>query len=232
MRLPKQGSNYRAYVDYGRYVIARLQQDKREAMSADVECITQAVKDRGREWEDATELLSSCLARRDASDEALDSTAKVFRLNLASRAVGADKVAPYTSIFPKGLAYYTAAPLPENVARYKELLARAAKGLSVEDPALVTLKGALPGLIEAFSTAVAELAAARTAAALARTALESTIDEWVVQIEKTYGALAAELTRAGADRFFPRAANSSVAAPEEPTTEPTNEPTNEPIKPK
>jgi hypothetical protein len=136
--------------------------------------------------------------------------------------MGADKVAPYTTIFPKGLAYYTAAPLGENVARYKELLARAAKGLSVDDTALVTLQSALPDQIEAFSKAVAALAAARTQAALARTALESTIDEWIIQIEKTYGVLAAELTRAGADRFFPRASNTSAAAPEEPITEPAN----------
>ena len=129
MRLPKQGSSYRNHVDFGRYVVARLHQAKREDLAVDVERMSQNVKEKGREWEDAGELISSCTARRDACDEALDSLAKTFRLKLASRSVGADKVAPYTSIFPKGLAYFTAAPLPENVARYRELLSRTSSEL-------------------------------------------------------------------------------------------------------
>jgi hypothetical protein len=219
MRLPKQGSSYRNHVDFGRYVAARLHQAKREDLAADVERMSQTVKEKGRDWEDASEFISSCTARRDSADEALDSLAKTFRLKLASRSVGADKVAPYTSVFPKGVAYYTASPLPENQARYRELLSRATSELPANDDALTTLQQALPELVDTFTKAVTELDTARTKASLARTALDVSIDNWVVQIEKTYGALAAELTRSGADRFFPKSSGSPVI--EEPSTAPT-----------
>jgi hypothetical protein len=196
-----------------------LHQAKRVDMAADVERISLAVKEKGRQWEDASELVSSCTARRDAADDALDALAKSFRLKLAARAVGADKEAPYTSIFPKGIAYYTAAPLSDNVARYRELLTRATSGLPGGDEALTMLQS-LPELIDQFAKAVTELDAARTKAALARTELEVIIDNWSVQLEKTYGALASEVTRAGADRFFPRT-SSSRTVDEPPVTAPT-----------
>jgi hypothetical protein len=141
--------------------------------------------------------------------------AKTFRLKLSARAVGADKAAPYTSIFPKGIAYYTAAPISDNVARYRELLTRATTGLPTGDEALAALQQSLPELIDLYAKAVTELDAARTKAALARTELEVSIDNWSVQLEKTYGVLTSEVTRAGADRFFPRASSSRVV--EEPS---------------
>ena len=123
---------------------------------------------------------------------------------------------PYTTIFPKGFNYYKASPLSENVTRYQELLTRAASALSGDDAALVTLQQTLPSLIGNFAQAAALLDAQRTQAAVARTALDAKIDEWHNQMEKTYGALAAELTRKGADRFFPRDSSTHDAPPDEP----------------
>jgi hypothetical protein len=219
MQLPKHNRNYQTQVDYGRYVAARLRQAKKDDLAQGVEQASQAVKDKGRSWQDLSEAVSGDLARRDAADEALDAVAQDFRLNLASRGVGADKQAPYTSIFPKGVAYYTAAPLGENPARYKELLTRAGAALPASDTALSSILSGLPTLIANFQQAVAALDSARAQAGVARTALESSVDDWLVQMEKTYGVLAAELTRKGADRFFPRPSTPVVDEP--PTPEPT-----------
>jgi hypothetical protein len=52
--------------------------------------------------------------------------------------------------------------------------------------------------------AEAALADAGTLASIARTALEASIAAWAVQLERTYGPLAAELDRRVAERFFPR----------------------------
>jgi hypothetical protein len=221
MQLPKHNRSFQTQVDYGRYVAARLKQAKKDDLATSVEQASQLVKDKGRAWQDATEIVSGATAHRDAADDALDAVAREFRLKLASRSVGADKQEPYTSIFTKGIVYYTAAPLAENPARYKELLTRAAAALSPEDAALATLRTELPNLIASFQQAVSELDAARAASSVARTALESAVDTWLLQMEKTYGALAHELTRKGADRFFPRSA--SVAADD--STPPDGTPT-------
>ena len=45
------------------------------------------------------------------------------------------------------------------------------------------------------------------------------VDDWLLQMEKTYGALVAELTRKGAERFFPR--SSAVPDDEPPEPGPT-----------
>ncbi len=216
MRLPKHNRNYQTQVDYGRYVATRLRQATKDDLAASVEQTSQSVKDKGRAWQDLSEAVSSCMASRDATDDALDAIAQEFRLKLASRAVGADKVAPYTAIFPKGIAYYTAAPLGENPTRYKELLTRATATLPADDSALAPLQTQMPALVASFQQAVTELETARTAAAVARTALESAVNDWLLQMEKTYGALAAELTRKGADRFFPRPSAEPGDEPPEP----------------
>ena len=140
MKLPKADSNYRAFVDFGRYVTASLQQAKYDNLAADVDSVTQVVKTKGRAWEDSSEDVSRSTAQRDALDHDLDTTAKTFRLALASRAINANRQTPYTSIFPKGIAYYTAAPLSENGARYGELLTRAVAALPSDDAALVALQ--------------------------------------------------------------------------------------------
>lgn len=219
MQLPKHNRHYQTQVDYGRYVAARLRKVSREDLAVGVDQATQSVKDKGRAWQDLNEAVSTDLAHRDAADEALDSLAQVFRLNLASRSVGADKQAPYTTIFPKGLAYYTAAPMSENVARYNELLTRAEAALPSDDPALCTLQASLPGLITNFEQAAKALDAARAQAGVARTALETSVDDWLIQMEKTYGLLVAELTRKVAERFFPRPSSSTGGDP--PAPEPT-----------
>ena len=213
MQLPKHNRSFQTQVDYGRYVAARLRQAKLEDMATTVEQASQEVKDKGRAWQDVSETVSTALAHRDATDDALDAQAREFRLRLASRGVGADKQAPYTSIFPKGVAYYTAAPLAENPARYKELLTRAVAALTPEDAALTTLQAELPSFIADFQQAVSGLDAARAAASMARTALEAAVDNWLLQMEKTYGALTHEFARKGADRFFPRSTSPTADDP-------------------
>jgi hypothetical protein len=216
MRLPRQDRNFQVHVGYGRYVAARLRQVRREEQAAEVDAAGSLVKERGRAWEDAFEALSSQAAQRDAVDDALDTAAQEFRLKLAARSVGADRRPPYTAIFPKGIAYYTASPLSENEKRYRELLARAEAQLEASDADLVALRTTVPALIDAFGPAEAALDKARTRVGLARTALEAAVDAWLTQLERTYGTLVAELGRRKAERFFPKTPAPATVDEEEP----------------
>jgi hypothetical protein len=58
--------------------------------------------------------------------------------------------------------------------------------------------------IEGFRGVVDALTKARTAESLAATRLTAATESWEKQVEKTYGALVAELGRIKAERFFPR----------------------------
>ena len=219
MRLPGRNRNYQTHVDYGRYVAARLSQNKQEELMAVVQGASSAVKTQGRAWEDATEAVTERTAKRDGVDDDLDGCAKDFRLKLASRHVGADREGPYTAIFPKGIGYYTAAPVGQNEARYRELLTRAQAELPSNHPELEKLQSAVPELVDDYREAVAALDKARTEAAMARTALEAEIDDWMVQMEKTYGELVTEKGRRAAERFFPRRSSTADVQVEPPEQE-------------
>lgn len=205
MRLPHPDSHYTHRLRFGRYVERRLRTDKRTAMADDVASSTNAVLSAGRALEDTIGPVQDALADRDAADDALDAAAQAARLGLASRGVGADKKAPYTSIFHEGIGYYTAATLDQEESRYGELKSRLVEHLPANDAVKIAASVAIDAGILAFSAATKTLAAARTQESLAKTRLESAEEAWERQMTKVYGILLAELGRAAAESFFPKA---------------------------
>ncbi|MRG97530.1 hypothetical protein [Polyangium spumosum] len=182
-----------------------LRRAKRMSLAADVEAATLKVLALARAHEDANGPVQDALADRDGADDDLDLTAKSARGTLAGRAVDAARKGPYTLIFPDGIDYYTAAPLDKQVSRYGELIDRLEEHLPGGDPVRLEAVPALKTGIAAFTGAVEMLAKARTDEALAGTRLEAAEDEWARLLTKVYGFLLAELGRAAAERFFPKA---------------------------
>ena len=215
MRLPPPSSSYTTFVRYGLYVVRRLRQRGLSDLAASVEREVLAARETGRAWEDADDAIQMALADRDGADDDLDLTAQTLRNTLAGRGVGADREAPYTQIFPQGVAWYLAAPLDENVRRYDELRARVEAHLPASDPARKLTIPALQKGVKDFAAAARALDTANSADRLAATRARSALRSLERQLERTYGALVAELGKAPAERFFPRvrAARKAEVAP-------------------
>jgi hypothetical protein len=205
MRLPNQNAAYQHRVRFGRYVTRRLKQAEFAQLSASAEAATQDVKQKGRAWEDCEEFIQDALADRDGGDAKLDHAAQTSRLTLAARSLDASKQSPYTDIFPDGIEYYTASPLPENPKRYGELLARLEKfllpGDAVGDDAIPKLKT----LISTFVEALKAVEEARTRQAIAASSLANAEELWARQMERIYGALIEQIGKSKAEKFFPAA---------------------------
>ncbi len=205
MQLPTTTSSYRTRVRYGRYLARRLRRAKQSSLAEDALSVTNKLRETGRSWDDADDTIQDALADRDAADDDLDTAAQEARNSLAGRSLGAAKEAPYTDIFPNGASYYTAAPLDEEVKRYSELKKRVTEHLPAADEVRKKVVKAIEAGLKDFEAAAKELDEARTAESLAATRLAKATDAWTKQMEKTYGALVADVGRAGAERFFPRA---------------------------
>lgn len=204
MRLPSESASYLRRVSFGSYCARRLKRAKLNTLAQDVQDITQDVKEKGRAWDDAQEPIQNALADRDAADDNLDQNAQEIRLKLSSRSITAVREAPYTNIFPKGIEYYTAAPLDKEVQRYEELIQRLETHLPADDPVRVEFVPKIREGIAEFEAAEKAVSSARNDLALANTALQEAEDKWRRQMEKTYGALVTLFNRKTAERFFPR----------------------------
>ena len=221
MRLPPPSAHYSQCVRYGRYLARRLRRAKLATLAADVEKVTLAIRANGRALEDADDAIQEAIADRDGSDDDLDNAAQTARAKLAGRSADADRKPPYTHIFHEGLAYYTAAPLDEEVARYGELKVRLEEHLPASDKVRAAAVAAIDAGVAAFSKAAATLTKARTEESLASTRLDAARESWEKQVEKTYGALVQEMGRSAAERFFPQIrgkakVQDAPAAPEPP----------------
>lgn len=172
----------------------------------------------GRAWEDADDAIQDALADRDGADDDLDSVGKNARANLAGRSADAVKKAPYTKIFPDGIAYYTAAPLDEEERRYGELADRIAEHLPKTDDVAKSAPKKISKGVDDFKKASKALANARTAESLAGTRVDIAEEAWGRQMEKTYAALVDDRGRAAAEAFFPTRA--SKAKSKKPASEP------------
>jgi hypothetical protein len=214
MRLPAPSAHFSQLVRYGNYVARRLRRARMLPLSTDVEKTTALVLVTGRAREDADKPIQDALADRDAFDDDLDEVAQSTRLQLAARSTDAVKTAPYTRIYPDGIAYYTASPLDEEVARYGELKGRIEEHLPAGDEVRAATIAAIDAGLDGFRGAVTALTSARTAESLASTRLAAATEVWEKQIEKVYGALINEVGRVKADRFFPRVRGKKNEAPE------------------
>ena len=204
MRTPSAQHHYSRCVHAGRYVTAQLRQQGYVSLTEDTQVATTQVKEAGRKMEDSLEPIEEAMARRDSAESALAESAQEFRLKLSARSLKATSEPPYTHIFPKGIRYYTSVPLDQVTPRYGELLARTAAALPEDDVLRQTVTEAVTAGLERFSSAVDEIAAARTVASIARTQCNEIRRKWNDQMFRVYGALVAELGSRGADRFFPR----------------------------
>lgn len=207
MRLPDPNAAYAERVRYGRYVGRRLRRAKRMVMAADVDTATALILQRGREWEDANGPIQDARADRDGADDDLDDSAKESRVRLAGRSVDAARTTPYTQIYPDGIDYYTAAPLDQEVARYRQLKSRLNEFLDPNDDVRQTTVPRLDAGISAFQSATQALEQALTAESLAATRLENAEDAWNVLMTKIYGALVADVGKAAAEKYFPKIRN-------------------------
>lgn len=205
MELPRDTAAPAVRVRFGRYVARRLKRAGLGALAEDAARVTAAVKSSARALEDALELVEDALADRDVVDDTLDTASQDGRNRLAGRGVDAMQAAPYTLIFPEGIGYYIAAPLDAQTQRYQELRARVTEHLPPDDAVRVALLAALDQGLAGWQDAVAALVTARANASLAAGVLDQATDAWTRQMERIYGALVAEVGKAPARRFFPRA---------------------------
>jgi len=176
----------------------------RPALAEAIVAANTAIKEAARVTDEALEALEDMRADRDALDDALDLAAQSARAALAGRRVDAVKHAPYTTIFPAGIEYYTVAPLDAQVRRYGELRARVVEALPADDVVRVALVEALDRDLPAWGQASEAVDSARTTVELARSRQAAAVDAWVRQIERTYGALVEALGRTEARRLFPK----------------------------
>lgn len=206
MQLPKPTAAPERWTEFGNYTARRLRRAREDETAQRIESATALVKESARIWRDAAEAAYVATADRDAADSDLDFTAQTARVSLAGRGVGADKEAPYTLIFHRGISYYTAAPLDEEIARYSELKERLEKNLAIDDGVRAAAVPAIEAGIQAFAAARETLAAARRRQALALTDLEAAEEALGVLLERTYGALVQTYGKKKAETFFPRKA--------------------------
>ncbi len=183
----------------------------------DAERVTAALKAAARAAEDAAEPVQDALADRDAADEALDTLAQNARANLAGRSKDAQREEPYKLIFPEGIGEYIAAPVDEEDARYRKLIARVQKHLSAKDAVRASLPKEIEAALKLHAAALKDLQKAEDAADDADTALRRATAAWNKQLERTYGALIAERGKSEAESFFPRnRSKTGTAAKHEP----------------
>jgi hypothetical protein len=213
MRLPPPSAHVSHRVRFGNYLARRLRRARMLSPSTDIEKATALILLTGRAHEDADKPIQDALADRDAFDDDLDETAQSSRLHLAARHLDAVKAAPYTLIYPDGVGYYTAAPLDEEVQRYGELKSRLEEHLPPSDEVRINTVAAIDAGIEGFGGSVAALTKARTAESLTSTRLTAATESWEKQVERTYGALVAEVGRVKAERFFPRVRGKKTEVP-------------------
>ena len=224
MYLPHTDAHYSQRVRYGIYLSRRLRFAKMDSLAVDVDKVTGDVKLTGRAVEDAMEPVQNVMADRDAYDADLDFAAQSARHDLAGRSLDAVKTEPYKSIYHKGIGYYTAAPLDQENTRYQEFVSRLEANLPPSDAVRVsTVKAVMAGL-EGYNTAVKALDAARANHNMLSTKLDAAVDAWNRQVEKTYGALVAEVGRTRAESFFPKSASRRARKAQGPVedTDPTD----------
>lgn len=171
---------------------------------------TTALKVAAAAEQEAEEAVQDALADRDSGDDDLDDIAKRHRQVLEGRGTTANRERPYTDIYPDGIAWYTAAPLDEQKARYELLVRRYAEHLPEGD--VVRLEsGLISDALASWSTATEPLAKAQLEVAVARSRTARAIDDWEATLNRLYFRLAERLGKPQAERFFPRVRRSVKA---------------------
>jgi hypothetical protein len=203
LTLPPRTASPIARAVFGDYFSRRLIRAGFDDFAAAVDDATGAMLAAARSVDDLERPTGRAVADRDEADQALDDTVRLIRVQLAGRAVGATKEAPYTNIFPKGVDYYTGARLGDQRVRYEQLMQRLETWLSPSDP----IRAKVPALqqqLVAWLNAEAEVGEARNTLDVARTRRDNQIDAWIGAVERAYGLLVARVGRTRAEQFFPK----------------------------
>lgn len=212
MQMPAESSQSIVLVRWGRYLSRRLRTAKLASLAVECDAITNRLRDDARASEDAQGPVQEALADRDAAADVLTDVAQEGRHALAARSVDAVRKAPYTQVFPEGVAYYTDAPMEDKVARFGELRARIEAHLPDGDELRAQVGPRIQGALKAYKAADAALATARTHESIIATRVDATTAEWRQGMERVYGALIQQFGKAPAERFFPRARASKSAS--------------------
>lgn len=211
MQLLHENAEYGRRLQQGDYVARRLDRARLPDLLATVIAATDRVETVGAGWTKARRKVFAALADRDAVDDDLDAIAKNHRASLAGRGANAMAQAPYTLVYPKGIDYYTAAPLDQEVTRYQELADRLRAHLPDDELGeAVALR--IEALLVEYEAAVKSLAKARRELALAATDLKVAEEDFDLTLERTHGTLKSRFNGRIADRFFPRYRSTAVRA--------------------
>ena len=210
MRLPSRTAANENRIAYGRYVARRLRQARLSDEEAEVLAATTTLRTVVSAADDASYAVQDVLADRDAFDNELDDVAKRHRRALEGRGTTANRERPYTDIYPQGIAWYTDAPLAEQVARY-ELLVRRYNAFLPEGDAIRAEAGLITDGVARWAAARTALDQANQDVAMARARTQMAVDAWEQTLTRLYFRLAERLGRSAAERFFPRAGRSKAA---------------------
>ena len=212
MQLPAESSQYTALVRWGRYLSRRLRTARLASLASECDAITNRLRDDGRASEDAEGPVQEATADRDAADDGLSDVAQESRHALAARSLDAVRKAPYTQVFPDGVAYYLDASFEAKVARFGELRARFEAHLPEGDELRAQVTPRIQAAVKAYKTADAALATARTHESIISTRVDATTTEWRLGMERIYGALIQQSGKVAAERYFPHARSAKGAS--------------------
>lgn len=202
--LPPSASTFR-YLTHARYVARSLAVAGRREQSQRIRAAADRVRDLDRAVEDQAVMVFELKADRDFADRQGDVLIRDFRHGLNARSRDAIKQPPATRIFPNGVEYYTAAPIAEQAERYAELEERIVAHLPDDDPLRAPTLAGLSAALTAFLAAHGVLRSERRKLNELRLDLREAREDLNRMLERTWGALVAELGKDFADGFFPAA---------------------------
>ena len=200
--LPPSASTFR-YVTHARYVAHSLAVAGRREQSQRIRAAADKLRDLDRAVEDQAVLVFELKADRDFADRKGDVVIRDFRHGINARSRDAIKQPPATRIFPDGVEYYTAAPISEQAERYAELEGRIMAHLPEDDPLRAPTLAGLSDALTAFLAAEGVLRSERRTLSELRLDLRDAREDLIRMLERTWGALVAELGKDAADGFFP-----------------------------
>jgi len=185
-------------------VARRLRRARLSDEEAEVLAVTSTLRAAATAADDADYAVQDALADRDASDSDLDDVAKRHRQTLEGRGTTANRERPYTDIYPLGMAWYTDAPLAEQVKRYELLVRRYHEFLADGDPVRAEAGLLADGTVQ-WAAARGAIDQANLDVAMARAKKQGASDDWDQSLTRLYFRLAERLGKGAAERFFPRA---------------------------
>jgi hypothetical protein len=201
-----------ARYDWTRYVIRGLHR----AGQPDLEVLARTAADEllaaSRVVQDRNAAVEDARADRDYDDGILDDLARGVRLKMAAVKPGADKEAPYTRVFPKGIDEFVQAKLGEQVATYERLVGRLTDNLPPTDPLVVVDAPQITSQLAVWSAAADAVDDADRALDAAKGALDAASERWAQTMLGVYGALLGRIGKAKAERLFPKAKSRKATA--------------------